>query len=65
MMHAEEETGGGGAATSAHAHLKQWKREVTLAVNLANVLEPFALGEISGEVTLTLTLEPIIITPNP
>ncbi len=52
MMQAEEETGGENADTSAHAHLKQWKREVTLAVNLANILEPFAINEISAEVTL-------------
>ncbi len=59
MMHAEEETGGGNAATEAHARLKQWKREVTLAVNLANIFEPFALNEISAEVTTpTLTLKP-------
>eukprot|EP01084_Bolivina_argentea_P177643 307159_1 len=51
MMHAEEETGGENAATSAHAHLKQWKREITLAINLANIIEPFVINQISAEVS--------------
>ncbi len=51
MMHAEEETGGENDATSAHAHLKQWKREISLAINLANIIEPFAVNEISAEVS--------------
>jgi DnaJ-class molecular chaperone len=45
MLHVQDETSDPVKA-SAKAHLKQWKREVTIAVNLTKILHPYAEKEV-------------------
>ena len=50
----DEEEAEPGHIRKERENLKQWKREVQCASNLATLLEPFAAGQVTGKAVVTL-----------